>query len=103
MIGVIYRSTTRKARPHAADLAEVLDRILDRGIVVDIWARASIVGLELVTIEARVVAASIDTFLHSAQAISQVEITTETGELEDIRGLEIETSARPPAHARPLQ
>lgn len=88
------------ARPHASDLADVLDRILDKGIVVDIWARVSIVGLELVTVEARVVAASIDTFLHYAQAISQVEMATESGELEDIQNLEIETSTRPPAYAR---
>lgn len=88
------------ARPHASDLADVLDRILDKGIVVDIWARVSIVGLELVTVEARVVAASIDTFLHYAQAISQVEMATESGELEDIQNLEIETSTRPPTYAR---
>ena len=91
------------ARPHTSDLAEVLDRILDKGIVVDIWARVSLIGLELVTVEARVVAASIDTFLHYAQAISQVEIATESGELEDIQTLEIETSSRRPASARAAQ
>lgn len=91
------------ARPHASNLAEILDRILDKGIVVDIWTRVSLIGLELVTVEARVVAASVDTFLHYAQAMSQVETATESGELEDVQDLEIETSSRPPAYARAPQ
>jgi len=49
--------------PDVSSLAEVLDRILDKGIVVDLWARVSLVGIELLTIEARVVVASVDTFL----------------------------------------
>lgn len=52
------------ARPDSSSLAAVLDRILDKGLVVDIWARVSIVGIEILTVEARVVAASVDTFLH---------------------------------------
>jgi hypothetical protein len=54
-------------------LAEVVDRILDKGIVVDAWARISLVGIEILTIEARVVAASVDTFLHYAEEITKVE------------------------------
>jgi hypothetical protein len=54
-------------------LAEVVDRILDKGIVVDAWARVSLVGIEILTIEARVVAASVDTFLHYAEEITKVE------------------------------
>jgi hypothetical protein len=54
-------------------LAEVVDRILDKGIVVDVWARVSLVGIEILTIEARVVAASVDTFLHYAEEITKVE------------------------------
>ncbi len=50
-------------------LAEVVDRILDKGIVVDAWARVSIVGIELVAVEARVVVASVDTYLKYADAI----------------------------------
>ena len=46
------------ATPDASSLAEVLDRILDKGIVVDVWARVSLVGIEILTIEARVVVAS---------------------------------------------
>lgn len=59
--------------PDVSSLAEVLDRILDKGIVVDAWARASLVGIEILTIEARVVVASVDTFLHYAEEITKVE------------------------------
>ncbi|GAB3777572.1 hypothetical protein GCM10028796_56880 [Ramlibacter monticola] len=52
-----------------SSLVEVLDRVLDKGIVVDAWIRVSLVGIELVTIEARVVIASVDTYLRYAQAI----------------------------------
>ena len=53
-----------------SSLVEVIDRILDKGIVVDAWVRVSLVGIELVTIEARVVIASVDTYLRYADAIS---------------------------------
>jgi len=52
-----------------SSLAEVIDRILDKGIVVDIWARVSLVGIEILAIEARVVVASVDTFLKYAEAV----------------------------------
>ncbi len=47
----------------SSSLVEVLDRILDKGIVIDVWARVSLVGIELLTIEARIVIASVETFL----------------------------------------
>lgn len=50
-------------------LIDVLDRILDKGLVIDAWVRISVVGLEVITIEARVVVASVDTYLRYAQAI----------------------------------
>jgi len=50
-------------------LVDVLDRILDKGLVIDVWVRVSVVGLELITVEARVVVASVDTYLKYAQAI----------------------------------
>ncbi len=52
-----------------AGLAEVLDRILDKGLVVDAWARVSLAGVELLGIEARVTIASVETFLKYAEAI----------------------------------
>ncbi len=59
--------------PDASGLAEVLDRILDKGMVIDVWARVSLVGIEILTIEARVVIASVDTFLHYAEEITKIE------------------------------
>lgn len=59
--------------PDVSSLAEVLDRILDKGIVVDVWARISLVGIEILTVEARVVVASVDTFLHYAEEITKIE------------------------------
>jgi gas vesicle structural protein len=47
----------------------VLDRILDKGIVIDAWVRVSLVGIDLITVEARVVVASIDTYLRYADAL----------------------------------
>jgi len=53
----------------SSSLVEFVDRILDKGIVVDAWVRVSLVGIELLTVEARVVVASVDTFLKYAEAI----------------------------------
>ncbi len=53
----------------SSSLAEVVDRILDRGIVIDAWVRVSLVGIELLAIEARVVIASVETYLKYAEAI----------------------------------
>jgi len=53
----------------SSSLVEVVDRILDKGIVVDAWVRVSLVGIELLAIEARVVASSVETFLKYAEAV----------------------------------
>jgi hypothetical protein len=50
-------------------LIDVLDRVLDKGIVIDAWVRVSLVGIDLITVEARVVVASIDTYLRYAEAM----------------------------------
>ena len=50
-------------------LAEVIDRILDKGIVIDAWVKIALVGIELLSIEARVVIASVETYLKYAEAI----------------------------------
>ena len=62
--------------PDSSSLAEVIDRVLDKGLVVDLWARVALVGIEILTIEARVVAASVDTFLHYADEITKIEQAT---------------------------
>ena len=53
----------------SSSLAEVVDRILDKGIVIDAWVRISLVGIELLAIEARVVVAGVDTYLKYAEAV----------------------------------
>jgi hypothetical protein len=53
----------------SSSLVEVLDRILDKGIVIDAWIRISAVGIEVLAIEARVVIASVETYLRYAEAI----------------------------------
>lgn len=61
------------ARPNTSSLAEVLDRILDKGVIVDLWIRVSLVGVEMITVELRVVTGSVDTFLHYAREITGIE------------------------------
>jgi gas vesicle structural protein len=58
--------------PGGASLIDVLDRVLDKGIVIDAWVRVSLVGIDLITVEARVVVASIDTYLKYSEAVGQV-------------------------------
>ena len=53
----------------SSSLAEVVDRLFDKGIVIDAWARVSLVGIEILSIEARVVIASVETYLKYAEAI----------------------------------
>lgn len=55
-----------------SSLIDVLDRVLDKGIVIDAWVRVSLVGIDLLTVEARVVVASIDTYMKYAEAVGQV-------------------------------
>lgn len=83
------------ARPDSSSLSEVLDRILDKGIVIDIWARVSVVGIEILTVEARIVAASVDTFLHYAENISLIEAASQTGDIEEMQQLDIDKPTRP--------
>ncbi len=53
----------------SSSLVEVIDRILDKGVVIDAWARVSLVGIELLAVEARVVVASVETWLKYAEAV----------------------------------
>lgn len=57
----------------SSSLVEVVDRILDKGIVVDAWVRISLVGIELLAIEARVVIASVETWMKYAEAVGLLE------------------------------
>jgi hypothetical protein len=55
-----------------SSLIDVLDRVLDKGIVIDAWVRVSLVGIDLITVEARVVVASIETYLKYSEAVGQI-------------------------------
>ena len=55
--------------PSGSSLIDVLDRVLDKGIVIDAWVRVSLVGIDLITVEARIVVASIDTYLKYSEAV----------------------------------
>ncbi|NKX08392.1 hypothetical protein GS944_15560 [Rhodococcus hoagii] len=61
--------------PSSQSLADVVDTILDKGLVIDAYVRVSLVGIELVTIDARVVVASVDTYLRFAEAVNRLEIS----------------------------
>lgn len=64
--------------PHPSSLYDVLDLILDKGLVIDVYVRASLLGIELVTVDARVVVASVDTYLRFAEAVNRLDLD-ETG------------------------
>ena len=63
-------------------LIDVLDRVLDKGIVIDAWVRVSLVGIDLITVEARIVVASIDTYLKYSEAVGQVAPVARPAELQ---------------------
>ncbi|MGB8454943.1 MAG: gas vesicle structural protein GvpA [Anaerocolumna sp.] len=62
-----------KKSTDSASLVEVIDRILDKGIVIDIWARVNLVGIELLSVEARIVIASVKTWLCYANAVGLLQ------------------------------
>jgi gas vesicle structural protein len=85
--------------PSGSSLIDVLDRVLDKGIVIDAWVRVSLVGIDLVTVEARIVVASIDTYLKYSEAVGITapmsrprEISSGDGgaELERVRAENVE-------------
>jgi hypothetical protein len=75
-------------------LIDVLDRVLDKGIVIDAWVRVSLVGIDLITVEARVVVASIDTYLKYSEAVGQVApISRPAAELSSHQEMAAENAA----------
>ena len=61
-------------RSSSGGLYEVIDVILDKGLVIDVFLRVSLVGIELLTVDARIVIASVDTYLRFAEAVNRLEI-----------------------------
>jgi gas vesicle structural protein len=62
-------------RPTGTALADVIDTILDKGLVIDAYVRVSLVGIEVLTIDARVVVASVETYLQFAEAVNRLDLT----------------------------
>jgi hypothetical protein len=72
--------------PSPSGLADVIDVILDKGLVIDAYVRVSVIGIEVLTIDARIVIASVDTYLRFAEAVNRLDLTqTETAGLQELR------------------
>jgi gas vesicle structural protein len=71
-------------RPSPSSLADVIDTILDKGLVIDIYVRVSLVGIELLTIDARIVIASVDTYLRFAEAVNRLNLTENGTKLTEL-------------------
>jgi gas vesicle structural protein len=71
-------------RPQPSGLAEVVDLILDKGLVIDAYVRVSLVGIEVLTIDARIVVASVDTYLRFAEAVNRLDLAAQGKDLTDV-------------------
>ena len=71
-------------RPAPSSLADVIETILDKGLVIDIYVRVSLVGIELLTIDARIVIASVDTYLRFAEAVNRLDLTENSQGLPEL-------------------
>jgi hypothetical protein len=72
--------------PSPSGLADVIDLILDKGLVIDAYVRIAVIGIELVTIDARIVIASVDTYLRFAEAVNRLDLNqTELGGLPELQ------------------
>src|SRR5437868_10635522 len=72
--------------PSPSGLADVVDLILDKGLVIDAYVRVAVIGIELITIDARIVIASVDTYLRFAEAVNRLDLTeTELAGLPDLQ------------------
>ncbi len=85
-------------RPAPSGLADVIEVILDKGIVIDAYARVSLVGIEILTVDARIVIASVDTYLRFAEATNRLDLYEHAGKgltevVEDLGGPVIEKVA----------
>jgi gas vesicle structural protein len=73
--------------PSPSGLADVVELILDKGLVIDAYVRIAVIGIELITIDARIVIASVDTYLRFAEAVNRLDLTeTETAGLPELTG-----------------
>ena len=73
-------------RPQPSGLVDVIDTILDKGLVIDAYVRVSLVGIEVLTIDARIVVASVDTYLRFAEAVNRLDISQDKEGLPELVG-----------------
>jgi hypothetical protein len=80
-MATVERATPRGyiERPRPSGLADVIDIILDKGLVIDAYVRVSLIGIEILTIDARIVIASVDTYLRFAEAVNRLDIAAQDG------------------------
>jgi gas vesicle structural protein len=73
--------------PSPSGLADVVELILDKGLVIDAYVRIAVIGIELITIDARIVIASVDTYLRFAEAVNRLDLNEEgPSGLDELRG-----------------
>src|SRR5437763_12399692 len=89
VVSVATHGTARnylQRAPSPSSLADVVDLILDKGLVIDAYVRVAVIGIELITIDARIVIASVDTYLRFAEAVNRLDLTqTEAAGLKELR------------------
>ena len=73
-----------RAAPSSSGLYDVLDLILDKGLVIDAYVRVSVIGIEILTIDLRVVIASVDTYLRFAEAVDRLSLQDQSSDLSDL-------------------
>src|SRR5919199_2029710 len=75
--------TQVQRQPRPSGLADILDVLLDKGLVIDVYVRVSLLGIEILTIDARIVIASVDTYLRFAEAVNRLDLEAK----DDSKGL----------------
>ncbi|MGW7587550.1 gas vesicle protein GvpJ [Streptomyces rubiginosohelvolus] len=79
MTTTTYADEVAPCPPRAGTLYDVLELILDRGMVIDVFVRVSLVGIEIIKIDARIVVASVDTYLRFAEACNRLDLERDSG------------------------
>jgi gas vesicle structural protein len=93
-MAVAVRGSRYTERPSPGGLAEIVDLILDKGLVIDAFIRVSLVGIEVLTIDARIVIASVDTYLRFAEAANRLDLEAQKKDLPELVGDLEETGAK---------
>jgi gas vesicle structural protein len=103
-MSIVPSASTAPTAPSGGALSDVVGLILDKGLVIDVYVRVSLIGIEIVTVDARMVVASVDTYLRFAEAAGRLnlEASRKPGLPELIHGVAAARS-RPQAPAQPAQ